>query len=1601
MTNQDNNDIEQKSSVLFRWLRGILWSIAIFVAFIVLILQFSVVQTYLISKLTAYISEKTQTEITAKRIKISPFDGVILQEFILFDENKDTIASIGGLNISLYKNLFSLFSNQLDLSYVGIKDLHMHIITKEGNTNSNIQNFLDKLIGNADKNPSDKSLLFNIRKVELSDIHISIRDENKGKEQIVYLKGGSMDIELLDIECKDFVVNQIILDNPKFEAITFGDVCVEPVVLTVEQIQEDLTDMVSEASLSLILNELIIQNGYVGINNQLSAPNLNLKGSLDYDNFYYDHINVFISNVKVLNNNILAKLETLNARDNTGFLINNIKADSIIIKPTSAELRSFLIDMGKTHIRDHLKFSYRDFSAFNDFGQEVMINATFKDSKILVDDLIHFVNGLGNIAFVKNISKEVISLSGTYSGRINNLGGREVALKIGDKLEINGSFNTRDLLDPDNTLLNIKLDRFNTSMRKIKMLMPKFNPPANFNKLGSINFVGRFDGFLEDFVAYGKLKSDVGIAEMDMNLNLTESVHKARFSGNLKVTNFNLGVWSDNPDLGLVNFASKVEKGRGLTLETIQADLTASIASLEFKKYYYKGIDLNGKIDKNTFAGILKSDDPNLNFLFDGNVEYVNKKAFLDFKSSIQNIDLYALHLTDKPLSLKAEDININLNGSNINDFLGVLDIRSFELKMQDSLYRLASLKVSSKELVSNGKELVVESDLGSFNLSGKYDLPNVVRSVKKVIYTNYSQLTRPWKEDVEKLEGDQKFSFNVNLHQSKNFLSILGLNESHFKKLMLKGSLDTDKNGLDVALELPSLDIKKEYFKNIQVYIVTDKKSGSVIMHVDSTFALNRKFNPIDIQTRIINDTLNFDIATKKIVDTLENLDIRGTLTTIDKGYRLKLKENQLVFLGKEWTVKHNNLIEFGSGYLKLDDVIISDGHRAIELNDINNQKGLNLELVNFDLNLINAFTKYDKLNFEGLTSVSLRVNDIFSEAKEISAYISTPELYINKDRYGSIFLDVSKSMKDPYKINANIGDFIAIAGTFNDQDKVLNTRIKLVQTPMKIIGYLLHEGIKDTKGTIDADITFGGPIANLKIDGKGEVNKGQTTIIYTGATYFFDKQKIRLSNTEISLDGAEITDINGNKGTIRGGLFHDLFRHFGVNATLSGNNVVGLNTTKEDNPDYYGYGIGRINAEFKGLFEQVDIKINAVTSTGTKLNIPIKNTQSTLDQSFIKFVKRDTNHLAQAGHEHLHGGLDIEMTMTVTPDAELSLIFDEEKGDIIKGRGRGNLKMNITRLGDFEVFGDYEIETGQYLFTAPLIPVAKPFIVERGGRIVWTGDPVNALLNITAKYRTRAAMEPFVSEYLLGTLDPQLNLARQNTEVDVALYLGGTLFKPEIKFGLSFPNLTGELASFADNKLKILQGNDQELNSQVLGLIVFNSFIQSNRVSDVFGASGIQSAGINTLSDFLSSQLSMYITNMINTMVGDGSVISGVDFGVNFKNNNFGVVNSGFAPDEIAVRNTIVFKNDRLSLDLGGNYVRQFLGTDVNQVLPDFALEFRLTKDRKLKVRLYGKYDIDITTTGLREKYGLGVAYRTEFGSMTHFEDVVRQAVKTTIQQ
>src|SRR5690606_33484433 len=121
------------------------------------------------------------------------------------------------------------------------------------------------------------------------------------------------------------------------------------------------------------------------------------------------------------------------------------------------------------------------------------------------------------------------------------------------------------LTEKDEQFLHLELDRMKTNVKTLRKLIPGFTPPENFDRLGNLDFSGNFDGFFVDFVANGRLRTDIGTASMDVNMKLRDGRENALYSGDLRLSNFDLGIWSDNKDFGKISFGTTVKEGIGLS----------------------------------------------------------------------------------------------------------------------------------------------------------------------------------------------------------------------------------------------------------------------------------------------------------------------------------------------------------------------------------------------------------------------------------------------------------------------------------------------------------------------------------------------------------------------------------------------------------------------------------------------------------------------------------------------------------------------------------------------------------------------------------------------------------------------------------------------------------------------------------------------------------------------------------------------------------------------------------------------------------------------------------------------------------------------------
>jgi len=478
-----------------------------------------------------------------------------------------------------------------------------------------------------------------------------------------------------------------------------------------------------------------------------------------------------------------------------------------------------------------------------------------------------------------------------------------------------------------------------------------------------------------------------------------------------------------------------------------------------------------------------------------------------------------------------------------------------------------------------------------------------------------------------------------------------------------------------------------------------------------------------------------------------------------------------------------------------------------------------------------------------------------------------------------------------------------------------------------------------------------------------------------------------------------------------ITGGLRHNLLADIRADLSIASPNFIGLSTTIEDNPLYYGTGIGEIEIDFAGPFDAIDIEVVAELRDASHLFIPLTTAAYEYDKSFIVFDNpvdtvetEDEESIAELLKDQ---GVDFEMSLTFTPEARVSIIYDESTKNILEGTGEGNVQINVKRDGEFTAYGDYNVLTGQYLYTAYGL-IAKPFVINTGGTVTWTGDPLNATLNVSAGYpRLRAPLTNFLAEF--GTLLEGFDLnARQN--VDLTLMLTGQLFNPNIDFNISFPDLTGEARTYAQNKVRTLQATKNGINNQVVGLMVFNNFLPDNNGLAAISGSEVGVSGNNTITQYLTSQLSIFFSEYLTSKLGEDDFISAIDLDIGVAQNNslLGEETSLFeglidvVPDEVQINMRNHFKNDNFVLNLGGNYVRQNqIGNADNYVTGDFSLDWFITDDRRLKLRFYGNYDYDDAFSTRRQRYGFGINFRKEFGRLSNFQEVLDDMIEKIRQE
>ncbi|MCR9290401.1 MAG: translocation/assembly module TamB domain-containing protein [Bacteroidetes bacterium] len=1626
LPNNDNEGMiktNQKTWSWWRFVKRSAWTFfALFFLFF-MILQLPQVQNWAAKKATNLLSKELNTTVRVDNVRLNIINGILLENFYLEDLNGDTLLNSSLIRVDLDKGLFGLLSKKLEIEEMAINEADFIIRYPNSSSPNNLQFIVDYLNSEPKEiSPQDtiptKPFFLNINTVYLNDVRFLKSDSLLGQDLEVIISQGAINIDSLNLKNKRLAFGEVNFDGVQLNIDEFYGhmpwdsflVQRENVYLAYEAEKLNPTDSIF---LLATVRDFNLKNGGFELHNYRNAPvKITPDDRIDYQHLSLYDLDININDFSFNKWNFRGEVEHMDFIDNTGFELEKLSAQDVLVSDNRTEIFGLQLKTPYSDIGDTLVMKYNRFLDFQSFVANVRMDAKFNEAEIALADIMTFAPKLyDNVFFIKN-REEVFELDGRIYGKINRLNGRNLNLKLQNRLNFEGKFNSRDLMVLDEQFMDLDVARLRTDMETLRGLIPSFNPPENFNKLGRFDFTGEFFGFFIDFAVTGKMRTPLGKAEMDMQMVLIGGRDNAQYSGGLTLFDFDMGTWSDDPNFGNVTFKSKVKEGVGLRLANANATLEGTIDSLEFKGYDYKNVNLNGRLNQNLFDGDLVVKDKNINLNFRGEIDFTDTIPIFDFYADINRLALKPLNLSKQDLQLSGA-VDLTLQDIDPTNILGNATVRNFEMvrDLKDTI-QIDSVMIVSDYDENGIKFFTVDSDILEAEINGNFDIETIPEAWFQFMERNYSEFSRRIGLKSKGIElSPNQFDFNVLLHNPKGLIKLADPNLNGFFETKIKGNFDSEIDHFDFDIEIPNLSYSNVFFEDIVMFGEASLSEAELNFGVRKTNINNKiELSPIALLGLVNRDTLEFGITSLNLTKILDNLNLNGLfILEHQEDYRIQLFSSNLSILSDNWAISDDNYILLNKNKVETKNLILSNKDRRILLEHKDNV-GLKLSVENVDMSFINDVWIYEPLNFSGTADMNATVRNLF-KFQNISAVVNMDSLIINDDNYGNLWIaaeapTIRDKVKSAVAITKGNQQILAeghyypptyqgeTTQTKNKEEKIkrnyLDYAVTVKDFPIKFLEYFLKPSIADTEGLLNVDGRLYGPPTELLASGIGKARDVATTIVFLNTRFTAPTGTIVLSEKLWDASETIVYDQAGNAARVVGGITHKHLRDLGLDVRIVtlDDQFVALNTKEGDNDYIYGKGVGTGYAHFSGSFRQPEVYISATSAKGTKVVIPVSYSQDAEEVSFIKFRTEEKKPEEEEKERPEIRGLNIEMDLVMNETAEVEMVFDKYWGDVIKGIGNGNLKILMTRNGGFEMRGNYVVEQGQYLFTLMNLLVNKPFKVERGGTIDWTGDPYNAQLNLKAVYDgLNPSTINFIQEYLVTAQSDIQQLARNSTPVNLDMILTGNLLSPTIDFDIRFPDLPTELRNYVDTKLRSIRQNQNELNRQVFGLMVLGQFMPSDfnvQATDI---------GINTLSEMLSSQLSMYITEFATELLTENGFISGIDFNFGYSQYQF----SGLDNPDLLESNSEI--RGKLKLRLGQNN-RWFITTGVNVdigttrnvpnptnnsiLTGEVMLEYILTKDRRLKLKIYNKTEPDIAGTR-RRKTGGGLSFRKEFDSLS----------------
>ncbi|KRB58142.1 translocation/assembly module TamB domain-containing protein [Flavobacterium sp. Root186] len=1277
----------------------------------------------------------------------------------------------------------------------------------------------------------------------------------------------------------------------------------------------------------------------------------------------FKKLNAYISDFKLYGPDVTTIIHRFSFQDHRGLYVSNFTGKFSYTKK-QIKVENLAIKTKRSSIYGKAILNYKP-GDFLEFTDKVQFNVALDSSSIASNDIRYFYDGLGKNQHFKIRTK--------IKGTLNNLNLNRLRLSDANGSKIFGTINFRNLLGTKEQKFSMdgKFDKLISSYDNLVVLLPGIlgkKLPKELKRIGKFNIVGKAKVSTTVLEADFKMATDLGNGKVDLHMNNMDFIDKASYSGNIVLDNFNVGALLDRKDIGRTTLDVDVD-GVGFTEKYLNTIIKGDIAKLDYNKYTYSNIVVNGNFKLPYYKGQISVNDPNLNLTFDGLVDLSKKESRYDFHINVENSDLRKLKFVSDSISHFKGDAVVQLTGNSIENLQGNIYIKDAEYQNPKATYAFDEVTVSSNFDADRLRTITVNSsDIVEGKIVGKFQfaqLDKLVMNSVGSLYTNY----KPFK-----VKKGQFLRFNF--HVYNKVVEMLYPEMKIDSSTVVRGKIDSDLQEFKFGFRSKQISAAKNTFDNIRISIDNKNPLYNAFIELDSIktpYYKIRDFNLINVTSK---DTL-FVRSEFKGGDKGQDYFNLDLFHTIDKNKNniVGIKKSEMKFKDYLWYLnedaKKDNQIVFDQ-YFKnftIDNIVLSHENQKIDLNGVikgKDYKDLVLNFEDVDINKITPFNS--KFVFNG----NLNGNINYKQNKDVfqpTANIVVDHLNLNKVDLGTLNFDISgdQSFKK-FTINSSIVNGFAESfranGTIAVENKetFLDLNLKLEGFDLATLGTVGGDVLSNIRGSVSGNAAVVGNLKKPEINGRLYVEKAGMTIPYLNVDYALsDRTVIDLTDEKFLFRNNQLTDTKfGTKGLLNGTIEHHNFGDWKLDLTITSKRLLALDTKDSEDAAYFGTAFINGTASIKGPTQSLFIKVDAKSEKGTEVKIPISNVQNSSESNWIHFVTPKEKYNLSKGiveKTRNYNGLELEFDFDITPDAEVEVILDRNSGHGMKGKGYGSLLFKINTLGKFNMWGDFQAYEGTYNFKYGGL-IDKKFAVKKGGSIIWEGNPMKAQLNLEAVYRTSANPAVLLDNSSFNKKVP----------VEVVIGLRGDLTSPEPNFDIQFPSVSNVLKSEIQYKL-----DDKDVRqTQALYLLSTGSFMSQDgfNQSDLSGtfaetAASLLGGIIKSDNDLINIDLNFISADRRIGQEADGQFVANISSQIN---------------ERISI-------NGKVGVPVGG--------VNESAIVGDIEILYRVNEDGSMNLRLFNKEnDINYIGQGIGYTQGVGISYEVDFDT---FSELVNKLFKS----